>query len=143
MSTHQKAIAIRASVFQSQFNKTFLFLIHGVLLFSSHPQFLLCLHFCPYTLPSAPATCFFLTLCRPGSPQLPENIPSLVNVLYFSANDRKIKSYFLSYPPKFQPILIEFHEQMLIIFLHSNLWVFCHALHFCYRLFIRSHQSFT
>lgn len=122
MSTHHKAIAIRQFVFQYQFNQPSLFLIHGVL-FSSHPQSLLCLHSCPYSLPSAPATCFFSMHCRPASPQLSENIPSLVNVLNFSGNNRKIKSCLLSYLPKSQSILSEILKQMLIIIPDPTCWV--------------------
>lgn len=42
----------------------------------------------------------------------------------------KIKVVFLSYHPKFQPILSEFFEQMFIIIPDPNLWVFCHTLDF-------------
>lgn len=92
MSLHHKAIAIRQFVSQYQVNQAFLFLIHGVL-FSSHPQSLLCFYSCPYPLPSAPATCCRFMHGRPASPQLPENILSLVNVLSFSGSNWKISAF--------------------------------------------------
>lgn len=74
VSIHHMAIAISQFAFQYQFNQPFLFLIHGVL-FSSHPQSLLCLHSCPYPLPSAPATCCCFRHCGWPAHHFPKIFP--------------------------------------------------------------------